>query len=90
MNPVSQVLGFKSIEKLLLDQGFVICEETGQKITRTEDLATVHLAIGEGQYVVLPVHKDHAKALLQTICHSFSSGVPSLEDKEAFEFRWRE
>jgi hypothetical protein len=90
MNPVTQVLGFKSIEKLLLKQGFVICEETGQKITRIEDLTTVHLAFGKDQLLVLPVHKDHANALLQTIRHTFSSGVPALEDEEALEFRCRE
>lgn len=90
MNQISHVLGLISFEKLLLQKGFVICQQTGQKITQVEDLTAVHLAVGEDQFVILPVHKDNANTFLQTMLTTFSDGQPSLEEKEPLEYHWRE
>lgn len=89
MNKTSQILGLKSFEKLLLQKGFVICQQTGQKITQVEDLVAVHLACGVDQFVILPVHKENANTFLQTMLTTFS-GVLSLKEEEPFEYRWRE
>lgn len=90
MNPETQVLGMKCLEKLLHQEGYVICQATGQKITEVDDLASVHLGFGEDSLILLPVHKEHAKTLLQTLLKTFSSGLPSLEEKKPLEFHWRE
>jgi hypothetical protein len=90
MNQVPHIIGLKSLEKLLMHSEYVICQQTGQKITRVDDLATVHLEVGEEQYIILPVHKESAKNLLKTMLDTFSKGLPSCEDKEPLEFQWRD
>jgi len=85
------VLGLKCFEKLLHQQGFVICQHTGQKITQLEDLVAVHLAVEEkDQFVILPVHKENANTFLQTMHSTFSEGLPSIEDNESLDYHWRE
>jgi hypothetical protein len=90
MNQETHVLGLKSLEKLLLQQGFVICHKTGQRITQMEDLAAVHLGVGEDQFIFFPVHIDNAKELLKTMIKTFSGGLPALEEKESEDFCWRD
>lgn len=90
MNQSTHIIGLKSLEKLLQQKGYLVCQQTGQKITRANDLATVHLEVGEESFVLLPVHKNHSKSLLQTMLGTFSKGLPSIEDKDPLEFLWRE
>lgn len=89
MNQINHVLSIKSLENLLLQKGYVICQQTGQKITQVEDLVAVHLDVGDDQFVILPVHKENAKIFLQTMSTTFSDRIPSLEE-EPFEYNWRE
>lgn len=91
MYQINLVQGLKSFEKLLHQQGFVICQHTGQKITQLEDLVAVHLEVEEKDlFVILPVHKDNAKTFLHTIQMTFPEGLPSIEDSEPLDYHWRE
>lgn len=90
MSHLNQVLGLKSFEKLLYQKGFVICQQTGQKITQEEDLVAVHLTIGESECVIVPVHKDYANSFLQKMMKTFSAGPPLIEENEPLEYLWRE
>lgn len=78
----SNILALKSLEKLLLAQGFLYCQASGEKITTTDELALVALSVDSGQILSLPVHKEHSKALLQSELETFSQGIPPLEDPE--------
>ncbi len=90
MTHINQVLGLKSFEKLLHQKGFLICQQTGEKITQEDDLVAVHLTVGDKECVILPVHKENANTFLQTMIMTFSDGPPSLEESESLEYHWRE
>lgn len=79
----SNALALKSMEKLLLAQGFLYCQVSGQKITSPDDLTIVNLNLGTGRILTLPVHKAHTKQLLQTELTTFFQGLPSLDGSEA-------
>lgn len=78
----SNALALKSLEKLLLAQGFLYCPISGQKITSPEDLALLCLGLKADQILTLPVHKAHSKELLQTQLSTFSKWLPTLDDPE--------
>lgn len=90
MNQINQILGLKSFEQLLLQKGFVFCQQTGQKITQLEDLVAVHLAVGEDQFVIFPVHKENANTFIQTMLKTFPKGLPSIEENEPLKYHCRE
>lgn len=90
MSHMNLVLGFKSLEKLLHEKGFLICQQTGKKITQEDDLIAIHLTIDGNECMILPVHKDNADIFLHTLIKTFSDGPPSLEEKEPLKYRWRE
>lgn len=84
----SNILALKSLEKLLLAQGFLYCQVSGRKITSPEELALVTMSTDFGQILSLPVHKNQAKELLQIELSNFSLGLPSLEDLEEEEVKY--
>ncbi|AHF08530.1 hypothetical protein [Desulfitobacterium metallireducens] len=81
----SNILALKSLEKLLLAQGFLYCQVTGQRIMSDEELALITIGNDSGQILSLPVHKTYSKELLQNELSTFSLGLPSLEDLEEDE-----
>jgi hypothetical protein len=90
MSRINPVLGLKSLEKLLHEKGFLICQQTGEKITQEDNLVAVHLTVDGNECVILPVHKDNANIFLQTMIMSFLDGPPTIDEDDSLEYKWHE
>lgn len=59
-----RILGIQKLETIFRRNGYLICQYTGERIYKLEDMAAVFIPLSEGVDQVMAVHKDHAKVFV--------------------------
>ena len=61
-----RILGLQRLEDLFNLKGYLICQSTGERIYDFDKLVAIFIPVNSKTDLILTVHSDHAKELLQT------------------------
>jgi len=61
-----RILGMQRLEALFNQQGYLICQSSGERIYNFDEVVTIFISISPSTDQVMAVHSDHATAFLQS------------------------
>jgi len=61
-----RILGMQRIEALFKQNGYIVCQCTGEKIYELDEIVTIFMPISPDLDQVMAVHSDHATAFIQS------------------------
>lgn len=61
----TRIQGFQRLEALFNQEGYLICQATGNKIYAVEDVVALFIPLCGSKDQVIAVHRDHAKTFMQ-------------------------
>jgi len=60
-----RILGMKRLEALFNQNGYLICQSSGEKIYDFDEIVAIFMPLSSSIDQVMAVHSDHAKTFLQ-------------------------
>ncbi|HBW36584.1 hypothetical protein [Desulfosporosinus sp. BICA1-9] len=61
-----RILGMQRLEDLFNQNGYIVCQSSGEKIYNFEMIVAIFIPLGAERDQVMAVHRDHATAFIQS------------------------